>query len=129
MRVAKTAQQLRSEVASAASETEDKKLEKIYEDMKDVTDKLRSQLEAKTAELAPVQEELSVFQAALDTATTESSLLEDATSRSKEQLDAAEKELANLDTFQSDKRAELAEATKVSKVALCFGACPLLFPF
>ncbi|GMH75726.1 hypothetical protein TrRE_jg1036, partial [Triparma retinervis] len=89
---------------------EEKKLEEIYEEMKGTTAALRSSLESKNTELAPVKEELSVFQAALETAQTESNLLSDATTRSRQQLEDAETELENLDTFQADKEEELKEA-------------------
>lgn len=94
-------------VLTEKKEVEDAKLETIYEEMKGVTEGLRLQLEEKTQELAPVQQERSVFQAALDTATTEVKLLEDSTTRAKEQLAVAEKELASLDETQSSKRSEL----------------------
>uniref|UniRef100_A0A7S2JYQ7 Structural maintenance of chromosomes protein n=1 Tax=Leptocylindrus danicus TaxID=163516 RepID=A0A7S2JYQ7_9STRA len=97
----------RIEALTEGKAIEDAKLEKIYEDMKGVTEGLRLELEQKTQELAPVQQERSVFQAALDTAATEVKLLEDATTRAKEQLTAAEKELASLDETQSSKRSEL----------------------
>lgn len=87
---------------------EDEKLEAIYEDMKDVTDELRVELEEKTQELAPVKQERAVFQAALDTAETEVKLIEDTTTRAKEKLAAAESELASLDSTQAKKREELA---------------------
>jgi structural maintenance of chromosome 4 len=86
---------------------EDTKLEQIYDDMKGVTQKLRSELEEKTQELAPVNQERAVFQADLETAETEVKLLEDSTTRAKEKLVAAEKELASLDQKQESKRSEL----------------------
>lgn len=87
---------------------EDAKLEQIFEETKGETENLRRELEIKTQELAPVTQERAVFQAALDTATTEVKLLEDSTTRAKEQLASAEKELASLDTTQQEKRATLA---------------------
>lgn len=89
---------------------EDAKLEEIYDDMKGVTQKLRSELEVKTHELAPVNQERAVFQAALDTAETEVKLLEDSTTRAKERLTAAEEELATLDQKQEFKRSALSSA-------------------
>jgi structural maintenance of chromosome 4 len=86
---------------------EDNKLEAIYEDMKQLTLGLRSELEQKTHELAPVIQERTVFQAALETAQTEANLLEDSSNRAKEKLVAAESELAQLDEKQHAKRAEL----------------------
>lgn len=83
------------------------KLEAIYEDMKGVTTQLRAELEEKTQELAPVNQERAVFQAALETAETEVKLLEAATTRAKEKLEAAESELASLDETQQAKRKEL----------------------
>jgi structural maintenance of chromosome 4 len=59
-----------------------------------------------------VLEERSVYQAALDTASTEANLLEDTTKRSLQQLEKSEKELANLDSHQADKTAALEEATE-----------------
>lgn len=87
--------------------TEDAKLEDIYEDMKEITQNLRGELEQKTQELAPVNEERSVFQANLDTAETEVGLLEDATTRAKDKLVDAEKELASCEKKQEAKRQEL----------------------
>jgi structural maintenance of chromosome 4 len=86
---------------------EDGKLEQIYEDMKGVTQKLRSELEQKTQELAPVNQERACFQADLDTAETEVKLLEDSTTRAKKNLGAAEEELATLDHKQESKSSEL----------------------
>ena len=87
---------------------EDGKLEEIYDNMKGVTNQLRSELEEKTQELAPVNQERAVFQAALETAETKVKLLEDSTTRAREKLKAAETELASLDETQQAKRAELA---------------------
>lgn len=89
---------------------EDAALEQIYEGMKSVTLKLRSELEEKTQELAPINQERAVYQAALDTATTEVQLLEDGASRAKEKFDSAEAELSTLDQKQESKRHELAQA-------------------
>merc|ERR1712151_355931 len=83
---------------------EDTKLEQIFEKMKEKTDVLRKTLEEKTQELAPVEEELTVYQGALDTATMEVQLLEDSTTRAKKQLVAAEKELSSLDKNESSKK-------------------------
>lgn len=87
---------------------EDGKLEAIYDEMKGLTQQLRTDLERKTQELAPVKQERAIFQAALDTAQTEVRLLEDSTTRAKEKLVAAEEELASLDAQQEAKRQELA---------------------
>lgn len=89
---------------------EDEKLEAIFDEKKDVTDQLRAQLEQKTNELAPLQQERAIFQASLDTAQTEASLLLDTVQRNQDQLKSSEKELASLDDCQSKKRQELAEA-------------------
>ena len=86
---------------------EDAMLDTIFEEMKEVTESLRRDLEVKSQELAPVQQERSVFQAALDTAVTEAKLIEDATNRAKEQLTSVESELASIDNTQSSKRSEL----------------------
>jgi chromosome segregation ATPase len=58
-------------------------------------------------ELAPVNQERAVKQAAIDTASTEVNLLTDNQKRSKEQLAAAENELASLDETQEKKRQQL----------------------
>jgi len=97
----------RIEELTERNSEEDAKLEQIYEETKDVTHKLRAELESKTQELAPVNQERAVFQAALDTAETEVKLLEDSTTRAKEKLAAAEEELATLDQTQQSKREEL----------------------
>jgi len=88
---------------------EEEKLEKLYDDIRAVTEGLRQKLEEKTQELAPVQQERAVFQAALDTALTEAKLIEDSAMRTKEQLMTAEKELSSLDEKQSVLRSELAK--------------------
>ena len=86
---------------------EDEKLDKIEDETKGVTQKLRRQLEAKTQELAPVKQERAVLQAALDTAETELKILEDSTNRAKQRLSEAEKELASLDGNEDSKREAL----------------------
>jgi structural maintenance of chromosome 4 len=91
---------------------EDVKLEKIEEETKVVTQKIRRQLEAKTQELAPVKQERAVLQAALDTAETELKLMEDSTNRAKERLESAEEELAALDETQDTKRKNLVDTEK-----------------
>jgi len=87
---------------------QDATLEEIFEETKDVTAKLRRELEQMTQELAPVTQERAVFQAALDTAATEVKLLEDSTTRAKEQVEASEKELESLDSKQDEMRTKLA---------------------
>lgn len=89
---------------------EDGKLEAIFDAMKDATDQMRSHLEMKTNELAPLQQERAVFQASLETAQMEASLLTDSVQRNQEQLSSSEKELASLDECQSRKRQELSLA-------------------
>jgi structural maintenance of chromosome 4 len=91
---------------------EDIKLEKIEEETKVVTQKIRRQLEAKTQELAPVKQKRAVLQAALDTAETELKLMEDSTNRAKERLESAEEELAALDETQDTKRKNLVDTEK-----------------
>lgn len=87
---------------------EDAKLEVIHEETKAKTQGLRVELEKKTQELAPIQQERATFRNALETAETEVGLLLDADTRAKEKLQAAENELAELDGKQEKKRAELA---------------------
>jgi structural maintenance of chromosome 4 len=89
---------------------EDAALEKVYDKMKGVTETLRSELEEKTEELAPVNQERVIYQAALDTATTEVDLLKNGVTRAQEKLQQAEFELANLDQTQESKRRELSSA-------------------
>lgn len=89
---------------------EDKRLENIFDEMKDATDQMRSHLEIKTNELAPLQQERAVFQASLEMAETEAALLTDSVQRNREQLKSSEKELASLDECQSKKREELSAA-------------------
>ena len=100
-----------------AKAEDDAALELIHEEMKGVTQKLRSELEAKTQELAPVNQERAVFQANLDTATTEVKLLEDGVTRAKEKLVSAETELAAIDQKQESKRQELVAAEDELAVA------------
>jgi predicted methyltransferase len=90
---------------------EDAKLEELEEEMKGVTEQLRSELEVKSKELAPVKQERSVFQANLDTAETELKILEDSVTRAKERLASSEEELAALDETQETKRKALADQT------------------
>lgn len=92
--------------------TEDSKLEIIFEETKVITEKLRLELEEKTQELAPLQQERTVFQNAFDTAQMEVKLLEDTVSRAKEQLEKAEDELSSLDSKQTATRRELKECEK-----------------
>lgn len=87
---------------------QDAKLEEIFEETRGVTEKLRRELEEKTKELAPVVQERSVFQAALDTAMTEVGLLEDSANRAQEQVKAAEEELNTIDSKQDQLRIKLA---------------------
>ena len=94
----------------ASKKTQETSLAGIYEEMKGVTESLRKDLESKNAELAPVLEERSTFQAALDTASTEVNLLEDTSARSQKQLEKAEQELANLDAHEAKKTSELETA-------------------
>lgn len=89
---------------------QDAALETIYDEMKSVTQQLRSELELKTEELAPVNQERAVYQAALDTASTEVQLLEEGVTRAKLKLQEAETELNTLDQKQESKRQELANA-------------------
>lgn len=89
---------------------EDAKLDSLYEKMKLQTQKLRADLETKTQELAPVQQERASFQANLDTALTKVQLLEDTAKRAKERLAKAEHELATLDETEQGKRSDLASA-------------------
>ncbi|GMH76872.1 hypothetical protein TL16_g07223 [Triparma laevis f. inornata] len=98
------------EKATSKKSTEDSKLEKIYEQMKGVTAQLRSTLEVKNAELGPVLEEKSEWEAKLDTAVTAKSLIEDSTARALTQLEKAQKELDDLDSFKSGKEEELEES-------------------
>mmetsp|Transcript_14878 Transcript_14878/g.30224 ORF Transcript_14878/g.30224 Transcript_14878/m.30224 type:complete len:1374 (+) Transcript_14878:127-4248(+) len=91
---------------------EDAKLEIIFEETKEVTEQLRKELEVKSQELAPLQQERSVFQNSLDTAQMEANLLEDAVSRAKDQLESAEQELSSLDNRQVEKRLELEKCEK-----------------
>jgi structural maintenance of chromosome 4 len=86
---------------------EDVQLEAIYEEMKGKTHALRTQLEEKTQELAPVHQEKAGYQNDLDTAETECKLLEDSTKRASDKLKAAEEELSSLDEKQRSKREEL----------------------
>jgi len=95
---------------TVAKDENDAALELIHEQMKGVTQKLRSELETKTQELAPVNQERAVFQADLDTAATEVKLLEDGVTRAKEKLVSAESELAAIDQKQESKRQELASS-------------------
>ena len=99
----------RIEESTEHKATEDSKLEVIFEETKGITENLRRELEEKTHELAPLQQERTVFQNSLDTAQMEVNLLEDTVSRALEQLESAEKELSSLDSKQSSKRTELKE--------------------
>jgi structural maintenance of chromosome 4 len=96
---------------------EDAKLEEIEEETKAVTQQIRRQLEAKTAELAPVKQERAVLQAAFDTAVTELKILEDSTNRAKERLSSAETELEELDGKQERKRQAVEDKEKELKAA------------
>jgi structural maintenance of chromosome 4 len=88
---------------------EDSKLEVILDETKSITETLRLELEAKSHELAPMQQERTVYQNSLDTAQMEVDLLEDGVSRALEQLTNAERELSELDGRQRDTRTKLKE--------------------
>lgn len=91
---------------------ENAKLDEIEEETSAVTQEIRRDLEAKTQELAPVKQERSILQAALDTAETELKILEDASNRAKERLVSAEEELGNIDSKKSKKSEEYASVQK-----------------
>ena len=95
------------EILTDQKQEQDAVLEEIFEESKGETETLREQLKLKKEELAPIVQERTIYQAALDTAKTEVNLLEDSTTRAKEQVQAAEKELAALDTIQETKRTDL----------------------
>ncbi len=95
------------EMLTKQKEQQDVILEAIFEESKGETESLRQELKLKKEELAPIIQERTTFQAALDTALTEVKLLEDSTTRAKEQLESAEKELAALDVTQENKRANI----------------------
>jgi structural maintenance of chromosome 4 len=88
---------------------DESKLELIEEETKMITQHVRRDLEAKTEELAPVKQERSILQAALDTAETEQRILEDSSIRAKERLCSAEDELASIDDTKAQKRTQLAK--------------------
>eukprot|EP00578_Thalassiosira_sp_NH16_P013877 CAMPEP_0181124522 /NCGR_PEP_ID=MMETSP1071-20121207/26531_1 /TAXON_ID=35127 /ORGANISM="Thalassiosira sp., Strain NH16" /LENGTH=1385 /DNA_ID=CAMNT_0023209843 /DNA_START=14 /DNA_END=4171 /DNA_ORIENTATION=- len=88
---------------------EDSKLEVIFEETKGITERLRLELEEKTQELAPLQQERTVYQNSLDTAQMEVNLLEDTVSRALEQLGSAERELSSMDGKEQSKRKDLKE--------------------
>ncbi|GKY99335.1 hypothetical protein MPSEU_000888500 [Mayamaea pseudoterrestris] len=96
------------EQLSISKAEEDEKLETIHEETKGVTQQLRAELEVKTQELAPIQQERSKFQNKLDTAETKVRLLEDATTRAKAKLAEAETEVLSLDDKEKSTRSELA---------------------
>lgn len=92
----------------AQKAAEDSKLEELDEKRKVETQKLRMQLERKTSELAPLQQERAAFQANLDTAITKVQLLEAKTKLAKERLEQAENELSSIDESERKKRSEVA---------------------
>ena len=94
---------------------EESKLEDLYDKMRDKTEQLRKELEERTLELAPLQEERSRKQAALDTASTEARLLEDSALRAREQLNSAQATLSTLDERQANLRSELSSAEDTAK--------------
>jgi len=83
------------------------KLEEIHEHTKDITADLRTQLQSVTETLTPIAQQRSLYQASLDTSTTEMNLLQSSTTRAQSQVDAAEKELLGLDTKQEELRGKL----------------------
>lgn len=109
--------QIKLLIAKKASE--DEILGEIQEESKEVTDTLRAELDLKLQELAPVNQERAIKQAAIDTANTEVNLLTDAQKRAKDQLAAAEQELASLDGNQAKMNQEIAalknESVEISK--------------
>mmetsp|Transcript_4034 Transcript_4034/g.9112 ORF Transcript_4034/g.9112 Transcript_4034/m.9112 type:complete len:1378 (-) Transcript_4034:141-4274(-) len=97
----------RIEECTECKADEDSKLEVIFEETRGITEQLRLELEGKTQELAPLQQERTVYQNSLDTAQMEVNLLEDTVSRALGQLEGAESELSTLDGKQAGKRKEL----------------------
>lgn len=91
---------------------ESAKLDELEEESRIATQEIRRDLEAKTQELAPVKQERSILQAALDTAVTELKILEDGSNRAKERLLSAESELADLDNKKSSKSTEYVNVEK-----------------
>jgi structural maintenance of chromosome 4 len=96
---------------------EDEKLEKIYDEIKGITQNLRTELDQKTQELAPILQEKATLQASLETAETEAKLLQDSAKRAKGRLEASEHELASLDEVQEQKRREKEECELVLQEA------------
>ena len=58
----------RIEERAERKKEEDGRLEAIFEETKGITERLRVELEERTQELAPLQQEQTVFQNLLDTA-------------------------------------------------------------
>ncbi len=100
----------RIEECAECKVVEEEKLDMIVEETGGVTKKLRLELEEKTQELAPPQQERTVFQNSLDTtAQMEVNLLEDAVARALEELPRAEGELKSIESMQGATRTELVE--------------------
>ena len=84
-------------------------LEEIQEETRHATHKLRSELEAKTEALAPLMQDRTARQTALDTAQTELNLIQDATREAQKRLEDATQELANLEDNHEKKKEALRE--------------------
>ncbi|KAL7557450.1 hypothetical protein ACA910_009266 [Epithemia clementina (nom. ined.)] len=86
---------------------EEAKLEIVQQETRQATLQLRTELEGKTLSLAPLIQERTVRQSALETAETELNLLEDATKDAQRRLEEAALELENLEANQQNKQAQL----------------------
>jgi len=95
------------EKLNAQKAREDAVLDELFLARQDETHDLRSKLEEKSKELAPIQQELSVFKNEYDTAQTQVKLLQDATTRAKTKLANAESELESLDGKQATAKIDL----------------------
>jgi structural maintenance of chromosome 4 len=94
----------------AEQEQQNARLEEVLEERKGVTQELRTQLEVKQAELAPVRGQRNEFQNRLDTASTEVELLESSTKSAQERLSRAQAELEQLDAKEESVRTKLSSS-------------------
>jgi structural maintenance of chromosome 4 len=95
----------------------DAQLEALFSDRNAVTLELRSKLEAKSQELAPIQQERAVYQNALETAESQVQLLTESSQQAQQRWQQAQAELDSLDTVQATKTAARQDATQEIKDA------------
>eukprot|EP00747_Dinoflagellata_sp_TGD_P195072 gnl/TRDRNA2_/TRDRNA2_63218_c0_seq1.p1 gnl/TRDRNA2_/TRDRNA2_63218_c0~~gnl/TRDRNA2_/TRDRNA2_63218_c0_seq1.p1 ORF type:complete len:1377 (+),score=498.50 gnl/TRDRNA2_/TRDRNA2_63218_c0_seq1:64-4194(+) len=103
------------ESAERFKEAQQKKLEKIYEGLKDKAEELRVPKEKKEAELVPLQKRLTEVRKVVEVAQTEAQLLREKTTKITEQIEEVKHQQAECGQRLSTCKEEAAEAAKIKK--------------